>query len=458
MKKLLCILLSCLMLASVFALPASAADDAFVPVLRFIAASDTHVRSDSDTTCIRIEKMLSQGYALADGDAAYNKLDALLVAGDLTNDGTKEEFDKFWSYVSGSLREGTQFLGVVAKNHDGYVMPRKELRQNFTDLTGLDADFHKVIGGYHFIGLSASDTDGVHYTKAQLSWLREQLDAAVAEDPAKPVFVTHHEHNRNTVYGSSSYEGWGVTFFNDILNAYPQVVDFSGHSHYPLNDPRSLWQGGYTAVGTGAIYYSEFTIDDTRTYHPEDSGDTATYWVVEVDAGNRLRLRGMDVEANGQLCEYVLDAPADPANREYTPEKQAARSKAPVFADGAALQFEPVEGGCKMLIPAAESSDGMPVVLYRVSVVNKSGVTVEKKWALPKYYLADGAQITECTLDGLSGGEYTVSVVAETAYGVQSEPITGNTGIEGVGAFVGFFLYLGRLFRQFFAAIKMLFV
>ncbi|MBQ6020914.1 MAG: metallophosphoesterase [Clostridia bacterium] len=457
MKKLLCVLLSCLMLASVFAPAALAADDAFVPVLRFIASSDSHIRSDSDMTSERIGKMLSEVYAVADADGAYGALDALLMAGDLTNDGTKEEFVKYWAAVSGALREGTEYLGVVAKNHDGYVMPRRELRRNFAELTGLDADFHKVINGFHFIGLSASDTDGIHYTRKQLNWLREQLDAAVAEDPAKPVFFMHHEHNRNTVYGSSSYDGWGVTFFNKILDQYPQVVDFSGHSHYPLNDPRSLWQGKYTAIGTGAIYYSEFTIDDVRTYHPADSDQTATCWIVEVDAANRLRLRGWDIEADRQLCEYVLDNPADPANREYTPEKQAARSKAPVFASGAALQIEPVKGGCRVLIPAAESADGMPVVLYRVSAVNKNGVEVEKQWALPHYYVADGPEETECTLDGLTTGEYTIRVVAETAYGVQSEPLTEKTEVDGENAFVGFFLYLGRLFRQLFAAIRLMF-
>ena len=283
--------------------PASAGP--FVPVLRFVAASDTHVRDDSDVTANRIGKMMEMAYAIADADAAYPALDALLIAGDLTNDGTKTEFDKFADAVHGALRENTRFIGVVAKNHDGYKMPRKELRAYYHTVSGCDADFHVVVNGYHFIGVSASPLDGVHYSAAQQKWLKEQLTAAVKEDPNKPIFVTHHEHVRGTVYGSSLDDGWGMTYFTSILKQFPQVVDFSGHSHYPLNDPRSIWQGQFTAVGTGAIYYSEFNIDGT--YHPADSNDTATCWIVEADANNRLRLRGMDVEAGECLVEYVLE-------------------------------------------------------------------------------------------------------------------------------------------------------
>ena len=104
------------------------------------------------------------------------------------------------------------------------------------------------------------------------------------------MFVTHHEHNIETVYGSSVYDGWGVPYFKAILNQYPQVVDFSGHSHFPLNDPRSVWQGKFTAIGTGAIYYSEFTVEGLRSYHPADSEQTATCWIVELNDKGDLHL------------------------------------------------------------------------------------------------------------------------------------------------------------------------
>ncbi|MCR5484982.1 MAG: metallophosphoesterase [Clostridiales bacterium] len=405
-------------------------NDVFKPVIRFIASSDTHVRDDSDVTAERIGKMLDLGYETAENDPYYKNLDALIVAGDLTHDGTKTEFDKFYSAVSGSLKGDTRFLGVVAKNHDGYDMRRKELRKTYSDLTGNDPDFHVVIGGYHFIGVSASQNDIMHYDPGQLKWLKAQLDEAAADDPNRPVFVVHHEHVLNTVYGSSPYDMWGVPYFTNILRQYPQVVDFSGHSHYPLSDPRSIWQGAFTAIGTGAIYYAEFRVGATRVYHPNDAYDTATCWIVEVDKENRIHLRGMDLNAGAVLCEYILNNPADPSNRDYTPEKRKAASAAPVFPSGAEINVIKEDNKSILKFPAAQSTDGMPVVLYRFYVKNKLGMTVGKDWVLPKYYRAAEENEIEYAIKGVPAGNYTVRVCAETAYGVQSDMLETTVDVD----------------------------
>ena len=453
MKKLLTVFLTVLMLAGVCIPFASAADNDFVPVIRFIASSDTHVRDDSDTNANRIRMMLEETYVISDGDSVYNALDAFIVAGDLTNDGTESEFNKFWNAVSSTKREDTQFMGVVPKNHDGWTMNRKDMRNCYSSITGEEPDFHKVINGFHFIGISASPLDGVQYSDSQLKWLKAQLKEAVKDTPDKPVFFIHHEHNRNTVYGSSTYDGWGITRFKSILKNYPQVVDFSGHSHYPLNDPRSIWQGKYTCIGTGAIYYSEFTIDEMRAYDPPGCYDTATYWIVEVNAEGDLHLRGRDINADEQLCEYYISNPADKSNREYTPAKQKAASSAPAFADGAGLEIENLGGGkAKVSAPAAQSTDGKPVVLYRIAVKNQFGVTIEKKWVLPKYYEANTPDTVEFELENLANGNLEISVVAENAYGMQSSPLRLKLDVnDGLNPFESILAAI----KAFFNHIKM---
>ncbi len=459
MKKLLCVLLTLTFVFACASQAFAASDTAagFVPVLRFVAASDTHVKDSDDTNLQRIRKMAALAYATAEADPYYTGLDAVLIAGDLTNDGTKTEFDRFWDAVNGSLKGDTRFLGVVAKNHDGYEMKRTELRGYYTSLTGNDADFHVVINGYHFIGVSASPKDAQHYDSAQLKWLREQLDAATAEDPEKPVFVTHHEHVRGTVYGSSLYDGWGVTAFTSVLKKYPQVVDFSGHSHYPLNDPRSVWQGKFTAVGTGAIYYSEFTVEGIRAYHPADSNDTATCWIVELNAQNDMRLRGYDVNEGKQLCELILKNPADPNNRDYTPEAREAAASAPAFDAGTELTVQPEYAGCTVTVPAARSTDGMPVVLYRVSAKNSRGVTVAKNWTMPSYYRAIDQNTVELTLSGLAAGTFTLEVTAENAYGMQSAPVKTTVTLDGENAFLNIFTRIAAWFGSLKAFFVQLF-
>lgn len=441
---------------------AAAEEEAFKPVLRFIASSDTHVRDSDDTTVKRIGKMLDLGYAAAENNPTYPKLDALLVVGDLTQDGTVSEFEKFRDAVFGSLRGDTRFLGVVAKNHDGYNMPRAKMRSVYSELTGNDPDFHVVIGGYHFIGISASSVDLMHYDPGQLRWLREQLDAAVADDASKPVFVMHHEHVLNTVYGSTLYDTWGVPYFTSILRQYPQVVDFSGHSHYALNDPRSIWQGAFTAIGTGSVYYTEFTIGMDRSYNPPDAYEVSNCWIVEVDAANRIRLTGMDILAGKPLCEYILENPADPSNRAYTPEMRKAASKAPVFAPDAALHVREDDGKCIIEIPEAQSTDGMPVVLYRVTFLNKLGMTVGSDRTLPKYYYIHDRQAIEHTVRGVPAGKYTVRVVAETAYGVQSDALETEADVPSYlcprcgrthDGFAGFFAALFHRIAYFFLQV-----
>lgn len=395
----------------------------FVPVLRFMASSDTHVRAANDEQSLRLQKAIKMSYAIAEADENYNKLDAILVAGDTTDDGLQSQFCAFKSAVDAQIKEGTQFMALLAQAHDGYTWDAGSL-EYYKTLHGVDAtDNHYVINGYHFITISRSNVDGVRYADYQREWLKAELDKAVADDPNKPIFVSHHEHVDNTVYGSSDFEGWDDEFFKDIFVQYPQIVHFSGHSHYPLNDPRSVWQGEFTAIGTGALYYVELTVEDERTVHPDGYKDVYTYWIVEVDANNRLRLRGIDLAEEKILCEYILDNPADPANREYTPEKQAARSTAPVFAEDARVDMKKSWGKVKLTFDSAKSTDGMPVFLYKIVVNDADGNEVYNDWLLPEYYSATVAETNTIDLGRLSKGYYTAKIIAETAYGVQSEPL-----------------------------------
>ena len=456
MKRMLALCLSVLLLCgtAVFAGASGETAEAFAPVFRFVASSDTHVSDSSDVTAQRIGKMMRTAYTVAENDKSYQKLDAVLVVGDLTDDGTKTEFEKFSEAMKPALRAETALLTVVAKNHDGYALSRGEIRNKCKALSGFDADFHVVLGGFHFIGLSASESALQHYDLGQLTWLKKQLDEAVKADPNKPVFVMHHEPTVETVYGSGIYDGWGVPYFGAILSKYPQVVEICGHSHYPVNDPRSVWQGDYTAINTGAVAYTEFTIDAYRAYHPADRNEVANYWIIELDAQNNLRLRGMDLNAAEVLCDLFMKNPANKANRAFSKKAQREASVAPAFNDSAALSLTTTFGGCKVLVPAAETATGEPVTLYRVKVKDKLGGTVQKDWLLPQYYRADGTDEIVFDIAHLSKGTYTLEVRAETCYGKQSAPLTATVTVDGLTGLA----HVRDLFVKLFEDIKDFFV
>ncbi len=388
----------------------------FTPVLRFVISSDSHVLTMGDTQSTRLEKMIKLGYDIAEKDDEYKKLDAVLMAGDLTDDGTKLGFASYKAAADAVLQDGTEFLSVVAKSHDSSSMDVKAL-EYFTQVTGQETDFHRVINGFHFIGLSRSTIAGEHYSDYQKEWLEEQLDEAVEDDPFKPIFVIHHEHVSNTVYGSSDFEGWGMPDFKDILEKYPQVVDFSGHSHYPINDARSIWQGGFTALGTGGLYYVELTIDDERTVHPAGHKKVASFWVVEVDANNRIRLRAVDLGAEEYLCEYNLSSPFD---RSYSRSAQLIRARKPEFKADASVELK----GSKVTFDAAQSKDGMPIFMYRAYAVDGEGNSTPVGKTLPEYYNYDVPDTVTIKLENLPDGDYTLVVVAENCFGMQSDPLT----------------------------------
>ena len=169
-----------------------------------------------------------------------------------------------------------------------------------------------------------------------------------------------------------------------------------------------------------------------------------------------MHLCGMDVTAGKQLCEYTIKNPADKSNREFTPQKQKAASTAPVFADSAVIETETDgKGRLEISVPAAQSADGMPVVLYRITVKNSLGLTVNKQWILPHYYDADGQEETiTFELKGLPKGKYTASITAETAYGVQSEPLNSTITLDNGAS--GFTAYFRSIFWPFTRLIEII--
>lgn len=364
--------------------------------------------------------MFSLAYSDAEQDKNYNKVDAAVFVGDITDNGTTSQYIDFKAALDSVIREETQFMGVVAKSHDCNTMGKSTL-EYFKSLFGQDTDFNYEINGFHFIGLSTSKNENEYYSEEQRQWLKEQLDKASKEDSSKPIFVYQHEHVNNTVYGSSEIDRWGHDFLTDIIEQYPQVIDFSGHSHYPLNDPRSIWQGKFTAVGTGSLNYAEFTVGEERKIHPDNYEEIAQFWLVEVDKNNTVRLRGFDAINNALISEYYINNPADASNRQYTPEQQEAKSSAPAFESGAKLEIKKSLGKYKVTVPAAKSTDSNIVFLYSVYVYDQDGNEVSSQWQLNNYWLAESYDSMTFKIEAKKG--YTVLATAENAYGMLSDGI-----------------------------------
>ena len=100
--------------------PADPDDDVFTPILRFAVTSDVHVREGEDDllSSQRLTEFFTTAYAYADSQS-YNKLDGIFIVGDLTNNGTPAEYEKFLQIFNSNTREGT-LAKVLNGNHEFY--------------------------------------------------------------------------------------------------------------------------------------------------------------------------------------------------------------------------------------------------------------------------------------------------------------------------------------------------
>lgn len=404
-------------------LPAST--DNFVPVVRFFACCDTHVTEDYEEyeRAGRITKLFEVAYDFAEKDENYKNLDAAMFVGDCTNNGTDKQFEIFENEIKAGIKDGTQLLAIAADHHDGWIGP--SCLDSISAITGLDSDFHIVINGFHFIGISSSKNSYDQYAPYQRTWLKEQLETAKNDDPNKPIFVCHHEHIMGTVYGSDAIDTWGITYFNDILNQYPQVVHFSGHSHYPLNDPRSVIQGKFTTVGVGSMFYAEYRYKADIKIRPAGSNRCAQAWIVEADKDNNIRLTGIDVNTAEILCQYILPTLCDKSEYVYTDNNMKLLSSAPEFDSDAKLEISKNEDGTfNVTAPAANSTDGKIILAYVIRVYDSLGICVHNEHIMNDYYTSDSYKSVTFNCKLKSG--YKVEVTAENAYYMASEPLCAD--------------------------------
>ena len=399
------------------------ADDDFVPVMRFVATSDTHIKTLGDKGCQRLTKMIKTAYAVSDADKDYKNLDAVVFSGDITDNGWFDSFAAFTATTDAQLREGTERLAIVAKSHDGYRFGANSLNV-YSKMTGQETDFHRTINGFHFIGVSRSDTLE-QYTQKQVEWLDKELEKAVAESPEKPVFVFQHEHVLNTVYGSSESDGWGIDPFTDVLEKYPQVIHISGHSHFPANDPRAIWQGTFTAINDGGLAYFELAVDGKNGQFPDGYKNQTQALIIEIDAENNVLVKVLDVDEGKFIREFLIDNVNQTNKTKYNPENRKSNSCAPVFSKSAKLDVVNKNGLYSVTVPQAYVTGDNEVFVYRITVTDTNGKEIHKAWQFSGYYFADKPD--SITFDSfLAINAAKIEVVAEDVWGNRSEPLTAK--------------------------------
>ena len=118
-------------------------------ILRFAAMRDVHFSENSNSAEVdRLARALSFMYDYS-ARQPYNRFDALLVAGDMTNHGMTTELTLFRDKMNAGLRPETRKL-LCMGNHEFH----KGSRESWEQIFGIKANDVYDVNGIKFIALS----------------------------------------------------------------------------------------------------------------------------------------------------------------------------------------------------------------------------------------------------------------------------------------------------------------
>lgn len=393
---------------------ASAAKE-FEPVFRFAVASDVHISAGDDTNAKRLTKLFETAYRYSEAHPTYHTLDAVVLTGDNCDSGSDAEYEILKSVINENIREETTLVAIMGNHEFGQTG-----HEGFKRHMEQELDTHVVVKGFHFIGLSPAPSD-TWQTPLQLNWMSAQLRKAAADDPEKPIFTMQHGHIWNTVYVSRSWYTQMSLPLHMVYARYPQVVNFSGHSHGPVNNPLNIWQNSYTQVGAGTLNYFEMERDIGDNTVPEGARNAAQYLIVEVDAANRVRIMPFNIltddfmktpastDGDKQLI-WQIDDVCDTASFAYTSARKRTDG-APWFeaADEVSVDDDAAQS-VTLSFPQAE--DDVCVYGYRIVLKNVSDKkdSIEKE-IYSQYYFEPMPERLSVTIDGLTpGAQYDAAI------------------------------------------------
>lgn len=391
----------------------------------FAVISDVHI----GRTGLETDPSVKFANALKKINSTLTLPDAILIVGDLTEHGYETEYKKFNSVLKKNTLDGT-IVSSVMGNHEYYNgKSEKDARALYVDQRG---DLHSdiVVGGVHMIGISLYSSTGNY--KQETSYLCERVKAAAAEDPNMPIIVYAH------MGFSDVYDDEPTRFTNaldDLIDEYPQIISFSGHMHYALNDPRMIMQNKITTVQTstvGSNYWNYSYMDPLVT---ENGSNASQGLFVSVSKDKVITITRYDFTNDKEVGrKWVINTPEIVKSRDnftYTEAGRKNNAAAPVFASGASMTVGNLASfSATITAPVATITDDVSdncIIGYRFTVTDKeSGEQIISKYVLNDWQECSAPK-TEITTDlsGMSPEKtYIISVVAESAWDKASEPLS----------------------------------
>lgn len=244
-------------LASAFIQPELRYTEQQEPRFTFSVISDTHI-----TRRLFSRNNFNFCRALSQITNVLPPVSFMINNGDITDNGSEKEYNTL-GLLESFFNLPDIYYTIGNHDSDKNASDFSILKDRFLQLTGTDQVYYSftqdnctfiVLGneGTEDIG----DPDFARISQQQLDWLEDTLKTAVAENPHQPVFVFVHQPLLGTV--AASFESSDLLQSEEvmeIIEQYPQVVLFSGHTHRSMSGTLSLRseEGMVTYVHDGVV-------------------------------------------------------------------------------------------------------------------------------------------------------------------------------------------------------------
>ena len=369
---------------------------------------------------------------------AEKKPEMLIMPGDLADLGDYPGAFTLYRELCREYFPDKEVLHIAcAGNHDLWTRERganlEAPFKRFCEGLGLPVEnpCHTIVKGYDFITLS--ENINCNYTPELIDSLARELEIAAARDSKKPIFVISHFPPRDTMSGSIGKSGRDS--LRELFNKYPQVISISGHTHYPLEDERCIWQGEFTAFTCSTLSYGcveERPFNSCNSILPFGR-EVAQALYMEVFADHveihRYNVTDRREIKPGKVWNFAL--PYDPANPEYSVSRRAEKRTAPVFSDDAGLVLRYDYGFVYAVFDAAEHED--LVQFYRIEAARQDadGVyrVVKSADYVSDFYRLKANQSRRMFFKlphdmFIAGEKHRISIYAIESFGKISAPLT----------------------------------
>ncbi len=247
---------------------------------------------------------------------AESDLDALLIVGDIAENGLQCEYDVVSGHLKGS---GVENYIMAVGNHDVRLRSYKQVVERFTafqndlntdaqsDLTIDKLNYTYEINGYTFVvlGTDKSVFEESYISDDQLEWLDTTLKAEAVN--GKPVFVTLHQplkktHGLPVTWGNGTNENAGHVgaqsdALYEIMNKYSNIILITGHLHTGF--------GQYSYEKIGNIH--GVNVPSTTIVNKDgDYNEPATGYVTEVYS-DKVVFRARDFAKGVYVPDYDIE-------------------------------------------------------------------------------------------------------------------------------------------------------